>query len=153
MTLRALRPERRVGLLLAAAFALVFASMMVSVVLPATDPAVARGESSLDAKARAGMDVYRAQGCWYCHTQMVRSVPADALFGAASKPADYAGQDPAMLGADRSGPDLAHVGSRYSDAAALVALLTKPSEHAGRSFGHLSKRDLDALAAYLLSLK
>jgi len=60
----------------------------------------------------AGRDVYVANGCGYCHTQQVRPLPGDKVFGRASTPGDYAYQTPELLGSERTGPDLINVGAR-----------------------------------------
>src|SRR5690606_8224310 len=64
--------------------------------------------------------VYVAEGCVACHTQQVRPLEQDAPYGRPSAPGDYAlmkQQDfwrttPAMLGTERTGPDLTNVGAR-----------------------------------------
>jgi cytochrome c oxidase cbb3-type subunit II len=59
-----------------------------------------------------GRDVYVANGCGYCHTQQVRPLPEDKVFGRPSTPGDYAYQTPELLGSERTGPDLINVGAR-----------------------------------------
>jgi len=59
-----------------------------------------------------GRDVYVANGCSYCHTQQVRPLPGDKIFGRASAPGDFAYQTPELLGSERTGPDLTNVGAR-----------------------------------------
>ncbi|HSC31108.1 MAG TPA: cbb3-type cytochrome c oxidase subunit II [Gemmatimonadaceae bacterium] len=59
-----------------------------------------------------GRDVYVANGCSYCHTQQVRPLAEDAVFGRPSAPGDYAYQTPELLGSERNGPDLTNVGVR-----------------------------------------
>jgi cytochrome c oxidase cbb3-type subunit 2 len=59
-----------------------------------------------------GRDVYVANGCGYCHTQQVRPLPGDKVFGRPSTAGDYAYQTPELLGSERTGPDLINVGSR-----------------------------------------
>lgn len=103
------------------------------------------------------MQVFRSQGCWYCHTQSLRETAVDAAFGARLTPADMAGLSPAMVGHERIGPDLTERGARFADAAALTAYLRDPSGSGKRtampSYAYLGERDLEALAAYLLSLR
>jgi cytochrome c oxidase cbb3-type subunit 2 len=60
----------------------------------------------------AGRDVYVANGCGYCHTQQVRPLPGDKVFGRPSTAGDYAYQTPELLGSERTGPDLINVGAR-----------------------------------------
>lgn len=69
---------------------------------------------------RRGLQVYVDEGCVYCHTQQVRPVEMDEAWGRPSVAADYARlerpgvwrQTPAVLGSERTGPDLANVGDR-----------------------------------------
>jgi len=67
--------------------------------------------TALQAKGRA---VYIANGCSYCHTQQVRPLPQDKLFGRPSAPGDFAYQTPELLGSERTGPDLTNVGARQA---------------------------------------
>jgi len=63
-----------------------------------------------------GRDVYVANGCSYCHTQQVRPLAQDAVFGRPSAPGDFAYQTPELLGSERTGPDLANIGARQPSA-------------------------------------
>jgi cytochrome c oxidase cbb3-type subunit 2 len=75
------------------------------------------------AEAERGRQVYMREGCGFCHTQMVRDLPMDRPYGRPSRASDYAGEDPPMLGTQRTGPDLANVGVRQpSDAWHLIHL-------------------------------
>lgn len=59
-----------------------------------------------------GRDVYVANGCSYCHTQQVRPLAQDKVFGRPSAPGDFAYQTPELLGSERTGPDLSNIGVR-----------------------------------------
>lgn len=59
-----------------------------------------------------GRDVYVSEGCFYCHTQQVRPLSGDKIFGRPSAPGDYAFQTPELLGSERNGPDLSNVAAR-----------------------------------------
>jgi cytochrome c oxidase cbb3-type subunit 2 len=59
-----------------------------------------------------GREIYVANGCSYCHTQQVRPLPQDKIFGRPSAPGDFAFQTPELLGSERTGPDLTNVGTR-----------------------------------------
>src|SRR5215470_17973378 len=61
-----------------------------------------------------GRDVYVANGCSYCHTQQVRPLEQDRVFGRPSAPGDFAYQTPELLGSERTGPDLTNVGVRQA---------------------------------------
>jgi cytochrome c oxidase cbb3-type subunit 2 len=63
------------------------------------------------------------EGCGFCHTQFVRDLPMDRPYGRPSRPGDYVLEDPPMLGTQRTGPDLADVGTRQpSEAWHLIHL-------------------------------
>jgi cytochrome c oxidase cbb3-type subunit 2 len=86
--------------------------------VPATAGITPRG-----AEAERGRRVYMREGCGFCHTQFVRDLPMDRPFGRPSRAGDYVGEDPPMLGTQRTGPDLADVGTRQpSDAWHLIHL-------------------------------
>jgi cytochrome c oxidase cbb3-type subunit 2 len=59
-----------------------------------------------------GRNVYVANGCSYCHTQQVRPLDQDKVFGRPSAPGDFAYQTPELLGSERTGPDLTNIGAR-----------------------------------------
>ncbi|MGH8575170.1 MAG: cbb3-type cytochrome c oxidase subunit II [Gammaproteobacteria bacterium] len=70
------------------------------------------GAHALEALERRGRELYLREGCGFCHTQFVRSLPVDKPYGRGSVPEDYALEDPPLLGTQRTGPDLANVGVR-----------------------------------------
>ncbi len=63
-----------------------------------------------------GRDVYVANGCSYCHTQQVRPLAQDKVFGRPSAAGDFAYQTPELLGSERTGPDLTNIGARQPSA-------------------------------------
>jgi cytochrome c oxidase cbb3-type subunit I/II len=64
----------------------------------------------------AGRDIYIREGCYVCHSQMVRKMASDVLrFGEASTIADSMYDRPFQWGSKRTGPDLARLGDRYPD--------------------------------------
>ncbi|MDO5693336.1 MAG: cytochrome-c oxidase, cbb3-type subunit II [Pseudomonadota bacterium] len=63
-----------------------------------------------------GRDVYRREGCYLCHSQMIRPFRAEALrYGPYSVAGEFVYDHPHQWGSKRTGPDLARVGGRYSD--------------------------------------
>ncbi len=112
-----------------------------------------------------GRDVYIREGCWYCHTQQVRSVETEVGtirtkgdIGPESVPGDYVYQKPVLWGTNRQGPDLSHVSSRpYATKEWHMAHLQKPRALVPGSlmpsYEHLADSDLDSLGEYLLTLK
>src|SRR5574337_956865 len=65
----------------------------------------------LTALQAEGREVFAGNGCGYCHTQQVRPLPEDQIFGRPSAPGDFTYQTPELLGSARTGPDLTNVGN------------------------------------------
>jgi cytochrome c oxidase cbb3-type subunit 2 len=64
----------------------------------------------------AGRDVYIREGCYNCHSQMVRTLQFEtARYGRFSEAGESVYDRPFQWGSKRTGPDLARVGGRYSD--------------------------------------
>ena len=103
-------------LLIAGGSTLVYAILAVLMgVLPGIElskTAPGPGVSPLTALQAEGREVYVANGCSYCHTQQVRPLQQDKVFGRPSAPGDFAYQTPELLGSERTGPDLTNVGQR-----------------------------------------
>lgn len=107
-------------LLIAGGSTLVYACLaMVMGVLPGITlskrPAGA-GVAPLTALQAEGREVYVANGCSYCHTQQVRPLQQDKVFGRPSMAGDFKYQTPELLGSERTGPDLTNIGVRQPSA-------------------------------------
>lgn len=64
----------------------------------------------------AGRDVYIENGCYYCHSQMIRPLKAEVMrYGEYSKAGEFAYDQPFLWGSKRKGPDLARIGGKYND--------------------------------------
>lgn len=64
----------------------------------------------------AGRDVYLREGCYNCHSQMIRPFRAETLrYGHYSVAGEFVYDHPFQWGSKRTGPDLHRVGGRYSD--------------------------------------
>ncbi|EKU82011.1 cytochrome-c oxidase, cbb3-type subunit II [Massilia timonae] len=64
----------------------------------------------------AGRDVYIREGCYGCHSQMIRPLRAETeRYGHYSVAGESVYEHPFQWGSKRTGPDLARVGGRYSD--------------------------------------
>lgn len=170
-------------LLIGASIFFLIAGVFVTIYLPSLDQEAytptqfAHQYNDIEARGRS---IYIREGCWYCHTQQVRPPEADIALihtkgdiGPVSRPGDYVYQKPALWGTARQGPDLTHVASRIvyftKDAnGAPVAIygsdpgwerthLQNPTAlNPGTvmpSFGYLPDDELDALVAYILTLK
>jgi cytochrome c oxidase cbb3-type subunit 2 len=70
------------------------------------------GVQPLTALQSEGREVYVANGCSYCHTQQVRPLNEDKVFGRPSAEGDFTYQTPELLGSERTGPDLTNIGMR-----------------------------------------
>lgn len=101
---------------LIAASAVVYAILAVimgvvpGIVLSSTPPTT--GLQPLTRAQARGREIYVSEGCGYCHTQQVRPLQQDLVFGRPSVPGDYAYATPELLGSERNGPDLTNIGAR-----------------------------------------
>jgi len=65
----------------------------------------------------AGRDIYVREGCYLCHSQMIRPMRAEILrYGEWTRAAEYQYDRPFLLGSRRLGPDLQRIGQKYPDA-------------------------------------
>jgi len=79
-----------------------------------TEPAP--GVTKYDALRLEGRDVYIREGCYNCHSQMIRPFRAETeRYGHYSVAGESVYDHPFQWGSKRTGPDLARVGGRYSD--------------------------------------
>lgn len=80
----------------------------------ATDPD--EGITPYSALRLAGRDVYVAEGCYNCHSQMIRPFRSETeRYGPYTTAGETVYDRPFQFGSKRTGPDLARVGQRYSD--------------------------------------
>lgn len=64
----------------------------------------------------AGRDIYVREGCYGCHSQQIRPFRSETeRYGPYSVAGEFVYDRPFQFGSKRTGPDLARVGSRYSD--------------------------------------
>jgi cytochrome c oxidase cbb3-type subunit 2 len=72
----------------------------------------------------AGRDIYVREGCYGCHSQMIRPFRAETeRYGHYSVAGEFVYDRPFQWGSKRTGPDLARVGGRYSDEWHVVHLM------------------------------
>jgi len=77
----------------------------------------APGIKPYEALRLAGRDVYVREGCYLCHSQMIRPFRSETeRYGPYSLAGESVYDHPFQFGSKRTGPDLARVGGRYSDA-------------------------------------
>ncbi|HKT85257.1 MAG TPA: cytochrome-c oxidase, cbb3-type subunit II [Novosphingobium sp.] len=108
---------------------------------------------------QAGRDIYVREGCYVCHSQMIRPFRDETeRYGHYSLAAESMYDHPFQWGSERTGPDLARVGKRYSDEW-HVQHLTNPQSVVPESvmpkYGFLAGNDLDVpdVAANLQALR
>jgi cytochrome c oxidase cbb3-type subunit II len=96
----------------------------------------------------AGRDVYVREGCYNCHSQMIRPFRAETeRYGHYSVAGEFVYDHPFQWGSKRTGPDLHRVGGRYSDEWHRLHLRNPRDlvpESNMPSYGWLAKAPLDA---------
>ena len=94
-----------------------------------------------------GRDIYQREGCYLCHSQMIRPFRDEALrYGHYSLAAESKYDHPFQWGSKRTGPDLARVGGKYSNEWQVVHLDSPRSvvpESIMPNYPWLLKNDLD----------
>jgi cytochrome c oxidase cbb3-type subunit 2 len=84
----------------------------------------APGVTPYPALQLAGRDVFVSEGCYGCHSQMVRPLRSETeRYGAYSVAGESVYDRPFQWGSKRTGPDLARVGGRYSDQWHVIHLI------------------------------
>ena len=111
--------ERNVGLmavLIAAAISLGGLAEIVPLMFQAEAIQPLEGVKPYPALELAGRDIYVREGCYNCHSQMVRTLRFETeRYGHFSLAGESVYDRPFQWGSKRTGPDLARVGGRYSD--------------------------------------
>jgi cytochrome c oxidase cbb3-type subunit 2 len=111
--------EKNTGVLIVLTLLVVSVAMLVEILplffLKETTTPV-KGVQRYDALAIEGRDVYIREGCYNCHSQMIRPFRAETeRYGHYSVAGESVYDHPFQWGSKRTGPDLARVGGRYSD--------------------------------------
>ena len=107
---------------------------------------------------QAGRDIYVREGCYVCHSQMIRPLRDEVeRYGPYSLAAESMYDHPFQWGSKRTGPDLARVGGKYSDAWHVQHLIDPRSvvpESIMPPYAFLAKKDLkvDDIEARLRAL-
>ncbi|MCG8490531.1 MAG: cytochrome-c oxidase, cbb3-type subunit II [Sneathiellales bacterium] len=95
----------------------------------------------------AGRDIYVREGCYACHSQMIRTMKSDIdRYGSFSLAAESMYDHPFQWGSKRTGPDLARVGGKYSDSWHLAHLVAPRDVVQGSvmpGYGFLAATPLD----------
>lgn len=111
--------EKNVGLLLVLIILVVSVGGLVEIVplffQKSTTQPIA-GWKPYSALQLSGRDIYLREGCYNCHSQMIRPFRAETeRYGHYSVAGESVYDHPFQWGSKRTGPDLARVGARYSD--------------------------------------
>jgi len=107
----------------------------------------------------AGRDIYQREGCFNCHSQMIRPFKAETLrYGHYSVAGEFVYDHPFQWGSKRTGPDLQRVGGRYSDEWHRIHLINPRDlvpESVMPAYPWLEKNLVDAqnLPAHMRALK
>jgi cytochrome c oxidase cbb3-type subunit 2 len=111
--------EKRVGVLAVLIALVISVGGLVEIVplyLSGQVTKASPGVHPLSALALAGRDVYVREGCYNCHSQMIRPLRGETeRYGHYSMAGESVYDHPFQFGSKRTGPDLARVGGRYSD--------------------------------------
>ncbi len=111
--------EKNVGLLVVLVILVISVGGLVEIVplffaTETTTPAP--GVTKYSALRLEGRDIYIREGCYNCHSQMIRPFRAETeRYGHYSVAGESVYDHPFQWGSKRTGPDLARVGGRYSD--------------------------------------
>lgn len=111
--------EKNIGVMMVLILLVISVAMLVEI-LPlffqksTTEPVA--GLKPYTSLQLAGRDIYQREGCYNCHSQMIRPFRAETeRYGHYSVAGESVYDHPFQWGSKRTGPDLARVGGRYSD--------------------------------------
>jgi len=120
-------------------------TLLIKQAVPAHSAAAQQPYTALELQGR---DLYVREGCYVCHSQMVRTLAADtARFGDYSKPEEFIYDHPFQWGSKRTGPDLHRLGGRYPNLWHYSHLMDPRSTSPGSnmpSYHWLESRTIDA---------
>ena len=111
--------EKNIGLMIILIVAVISVGGLVQIVPlffmhSTTEPV--EGLKPYTALQLRGRDIYIREGCYVCHSQMIRPFRAETeRYGHYSLAGEFVYDHPFQWGSERTGPDLARVGGRYSD--------------------------------------
>ena len=154
--------EKNVGLmavLIAAVVAIGGLAEIVPLMYQAEAIEPSPGVKPYPALQLAGRDVYLREGCYNCHSQMIRTLRFETeRYGHYSVAGESVYDHPFQWGSKRTGPDMARVGGKYSDDWHRVHL-TNPRDVVPESnmptFGWLAKGKVDGaeIASHMKGLQ
>ncbi len=111
--------EKNVGILIVLVVVVIMFGALVEIVplffMKSTTQPI-EGLKPNTALQQAGRDIYIREGCYVCHSQMIRPFRAETeRYGHYSLASEFVYDHPFQWGSKRTGPDLHRVGGRYSD--------------------------------------
>jgi cytochrome c oxidase cbb3-type subunit I/II len=90
------------------------AEILPMVLVKQAVPATGAAQKPYTALEQQGRDLYTREGCYVCHSQMIRPmVPEFLRYGEASRAEEFIYDHPFQWGSKRTGPDLARIGGKY----------------------------------------
>ncbi|MBS1229856.1 MAG: cytochrome c oxidase, cbb3-type, subunit [Proteobacteria bacterium] len=111
--------ERNVGLLMVLIVLVISVGGLLEIVpqfFQKSTTTPVEGLKPYDAVRLSGRDIYLREGCYNCHSQMIRPFRAETeRYGHYSVAGEFVYDHPFQWGSKRTGPDLHRVGGRYSD--------------------------------------
>ena len=143
------------GLVIVGGLIVFWSAVFVAVVLPAMsiDETPSSAWRQWSAEEERGHDLYVRNGCSYCHSQFVRV--SDWGDQRIAERGDYSTYNPAILGTERTGPDLSQQGGEHPDdwhkAHFTNPRFTRP-ESLMPSWEFLGKEDIERITRYVQSL-
>ncbi len=145
------RIERNVGLLVVLTVLVVSVGGLLEIVplfFQKSTTTPVEGLKPYDPVRLAGRDIYIREGCYLCHSQMIRPFRAETeRYGHYSVAGEFVYDHPFQWGSKRTGPDLHRVGGRYSDEwqrAHLINPRDVVPESNMPAFGWLADKPADA---------
>lgn len=111
--------ETNIGLMMVLIFVVIIVGGMIEIIPLFFNKQTTQPISTLkpyDSLQLAGRDVYIREGCFGCHSQMIRPFRSETeRYGHYSLAGEFVYDRPFQWGSKRTGPDLQRVGGRYSD--------------------------------------
>ena len=145
--------EEKVGVLIVFTLLVVSVGLLIEAVPLFFSKAVTQpieGVKPYNALQVAGRDIYIREGCYNCHSQMIRPFRAETeRYGHYSVAGESVYDHPFQWGSKRTGPDLARVGGRYSNEWHRIHLLNPRDvvpESNMPAFPWLARNEVDAEA-------
>ncbi|MEW5740332.1 MAG: cytochrome-c oxidase, cbb3-type subunit I [Myxococcota bacterium] len=90
------------------------AELLPTIMVKQAVPETGHGQKPYTALELQGRDIYQREGCYVCHSQMVRPMLHEYLrYGEASRAEEFIYDHPFQWGSKRTGPDLHRIGGRY----------------------------------------